>query len=344
MNTAIFAFTRQGIETARRIRQSVGGRLLVPARLARETCETCEASEVCETYGDDLPGFVGSVFEWDALVFVGAAGIAVRAVAPHVRDKRSDPAVLCVDERARFVVPLLSGHIGGANRLAVRLAGALGATPVITTATDVNGRFAVDAWAAERGFLIADMALAKRVSADILTGEIPLCADVPVNSDLPDGLVPGDSGALGVCVSARDRRPFDETLLLVPRVLRVGLGCRRGTPREAIDALIDEVFRRHGLRPEAVAEAATIDAKADEAGLTACCQARGWPLRILSAAQLRAVPGEFAESEFVREAVGVGNVCERAAMAGGGRLVVPKTAENGVTVAVAELEWGIDFE
>lgn len=340
MNTAIFAFTRQGIETARRIRQSVGGRLLVPARLARETCE---ASEVCETYGDDLPGFVGSVFEWDALVFVGAAGIAVRAVAPHVRDKRSDPAVLCVDERARFVVPLLSGHIGGANRLAVRLAGALGATPVITTATDVNGRFAVDAWAAERGFLIADMALAKRVSAEILTGEIPLCADVPVNSDLPDGLVPGDSGPLGICVTTRLRRPFEATLAIVPRALRVGIGCRRGTPPEAIDALIERAFAEHGLRSDAVREAASIDLKADEAGLTALCEARGWPLRLYTAEQLAAVPGDFSASEFVKRAVGVGNVCERAAMAGGGRLVVPKTAENGVTVAVAEMKWGIDF-
>ncbi len=336
MNAVIFAFTERGIETARRVRSAVGGRIAVPARLAGDDREIWEGS---------LTAHVGRAFGADALIFVGACGIAVRAVAPHVRDKRTDPAVLCVDEAARFVIPLLSGHIGGANRLARRLAAALGAEAVVTTATDVNGRFSVDAWAAERGLFIADMALAKRVSAAILTGDVPFCADgAQGNVALPQGLVRGDSGALGVCVSARDRRPFDETLLLVPRVLRVGLGCRRGTPREAIDALIDEVFRRHGLRPEAVTEAATIDAKADEAGLTACCRARGWPLHTMSAAELRAVPGEFAESEFVREAVGVGNVCERAAMARGGRLIAPKTAKGGVTVAVAELEWGIDFE
>jgi hypothetical protein len=103
----------------------------------------------CAAWSGSLADFVGGLFEAEALVFVGACGIAVRAVAPHVQSKLSDPATLCVDERAQYVIPLLSGHIGGANQLARRLAEALDATPVITTATDVNGRFAVDAWAAE---------------------------------------------------------------------------------------------------------------------------------------------------------------------------------------------------
>ena len=261
-----------------------------------------------------------------------------------MRDKRTDPPVLCVDEAARFVIPLLSGHIGGANRLARTLAAALGATPVVTTATDVNGRFSVDAWAAERGWALSDMELAKRVSAEILTRDIPFCADGPrPGVDLPDGLAWGDSGALGVCASVYDRHPFERTLLVIPRALRVGLGCRRGTPREAVDALIDRVFRENALRPEAVLEAATIDLKRGEPGLAACCRARGWQLRAYTAGQLEAVPGAFSESDFVRRTVGVGNVCERAAAAAGGRLIVPKTAEDGVTVAVAMLDWGIDF-
>lgn len=334
MNTAIFAFTEQGVRTARRVREAVGGRVFVPPRLQDADCAAWSGS---------LADFVGGLFDAEALVFVGACGIAVRAVAPHVQSKLSDPAALCVDERAQYVIPLLSGHIGGANQLARRLAEALDATPVITTATDVNGRFAVDAWAAERGFAISDMELAKRVSAAILVREVPFCADAPVVGSLPNGLARGDSGALGVCVSVRDRRPFGDTLLLIPRALRVGVGCRRGTAKEAVDGLIDRVLLENGLRPEAVSEAATIDLKGDEAGLLACCAARSWPLRLYTAKQLEAVSGRFADSDFVRRAVGVGNVCERAAMAEGGRLIVPKTAENGVTVAVAEMEWGIDF-
>ncbi len=335
MNAVIFAFTERGVETARRVRDALGGEIVAPERLAGTDCVSRKGA---------LAEYVGGVFDRDALIFVGASGIALRAVAPHIRDKRSDPAVICMDEAARFVIPLLSGHIGGANRLARRLAAALGATPVITTATDVNGRFAVDAWAAERGFAICDMALAKRVSAAILTRDVPLWTDAAVSGALPEGLVWADSGALGICVSVYDRHPFDETLLLAPGALRLGIGCKRGTPPGAIEGLVERVLREHRLRPEAVREAATIDLKADEPGLVDCCRRRGWVLETLSAEQLDAVPGRFEDSDFVRRTVGVGNVCERAALAKGGRLIVPKTAEAGVTVAVAELEWGIDFE
>ncbi len=107
------------------------------------------------------PDFYGQQFAWaDVLLFVGSCGIAVRQIAPHVRDKRTDPAVLVMDETAAFVVPLLSGHIGGANRLAAGLAAFMGAVPVVTTATDIQGRFSVDAGAAQKGYRIGDMAAA----------------------------------------------------------------------------------------------------------------------------------------------------------------------------------------
>ena len=139
----------------------------------------------------------------DALIFVGACGVAVRSIAPFVRDKKTDPAVLCLDERASFVIPLLSGHIGGANALAARLAGALGAKAVITTATDVNGKFAVDAWAAQNGCAIEDFALAKRFAAEILEHDLPLCSEFPVCPPLPGGVAaaaPGQGARRGKMV------------------------------------------------------------------------------------------------------------------------------------------------
>lgn len=336
MRSAVFAFTERGKGTARRVAALLDGEreLFAPARLAGEDFAA---------YAGTLPEFTGTVFDRDALIFVGATGIAVRAIAPHVASKKSDPAVLCLDEAGQFVIPLLSGHIGGANALARRLAAALDAPPVVTTATDVNGRFSVDAWATERGMAITSMALAKRVSAEILTRDIPFYTDGERPDRLAEGLIWGSSGPLGVCVSVRDLRPFDDTLLLVPRALRLGIGCRRGTPREAIEAAIQKVFTENNLRIEAVTGAASIDVKADEDGLLACCESHGWPVEFYSADRLNAVLGVFTPSKFVQNTVGVDNVCERAAAANGGRIIVPKAALNGVTVAVAEMKWRIEF-
>lgn len=340
MKLALFAFSRRGRETALRARTCLAG--------PGDECR-CYAPEPY-ALGDFAPlsspcaQAVGPLFAWaDALVFVGAAGIAVRCIAPYVRDKRTDPAVLCVDELGGFVIPLLSGHIGGANALAVRLAGALGAVPVITTATDVNRKFSVDAWAARQGLYISDMGTAKAVSAAILEGPVPLACAFPIRGELPPGTVAGDSGPLGICISWRAEAPFRDTLLLVPPVLHLGLGCRRGTPEAAIRDAVEQVFDRHGIHPKAVKCAASIDLKRDEEGLLAYCAAQGWPVSFYSAAQLAALEGPFTPSERVLRITGVDNVCERAAMMGARRLVAPKTALNGVTVAVAEEDWTAHF-
>ena len=289
-------------------------------------------------------GVYGEAFaNMDALIFVGACGVAVRSIAPFVRDKKTDPAVLCLDERASFVIPLLSGHIGGANALAARLAGALGAAAVITTATDVNGKFAVDAWAAQNGCAIEDFALAKRFAAEILEHDLPLCSEFPVCPPLPGGVVAAEEGPFGVYIGCRTESPFGVTLRLIPRKLRVGLGCRRGTEQAAIETAVRQVFRENRLALAAISGVSSIDLKQDEPGLLAACRANGWQARFYSAAQLRAVPGSFTGSNFVASVTGVDNVCERAALYGGGRLLVQKQALGGVTVAVAEEPWEVRF-
>lgn len=339
MNAVVFAFTERGKAAALRVRSFLGAKgfevtLAAPGRLA---------DGAFPAYSGSLPSYTGTVFDSDALVYVGATGIAVRAIAPHVASKRSDPAVICLDEAGQFVIPILSGHIGGANRLSRELAAFIGAVPVITTATDVNGRFSVDTWATEHGMAIGSMALAKRVSAEILIRDIPFWSDAERPASLPEGLIWSDSGGVGICVSTRDLHPFENTLQLVPKALVLGIGCRRGTSKEAIKAAIDSVFGKHHLKAEAVAGVASIDLKADEAGLVACCREHGWPMKFYTADELNAVEGSFTKSAFVQTTVGVDNVCERAAAASGGRIIIPKTAANGVTVAVAELKWGIEF-
>lgn len=253
----------------------------------------------------------------DALVFVGASGIAVRAIAPHVEDKFADPAVVCVDELGRVAVPLLSGHVGGANDLARAVAECTGGIAAVSTATDLNGVFAIDEFACDNGLRIAERDLAKRISAALLAGE-------PVGFGEGLGAVVGDPGS----------QPFDETLHLVPRDVVVGVGCRRGAPAEAIGAAVDAALAGAGLSAADVAAVATIDVKSDEAGLLELARRREWELVTFSADELDRVEGDFSGSEFVRETVGVDNVCERAIVAAGGRIVSGKQAFDGVAVAV----------
>lgn len=338
MKIALFAYSRQGCRTARRLLTFFGDCEVRPFTMERFG----EAG--FSSLQRPSESFYGSLFAWaDAMVFVGSCGIAVREIAPHLKSKRFDPAVIVVDELAKYAIALLCGHIGGGNALTLELASFLGATPVITTATDINRKFSVDAWAASNGLFITDLAAAKHVSARILESPVPICSDFPLVPPLPGGTVEGTAGDIGICISHRIRKPFRETLLLVPPVLHLGLGCRRGVSAEAIEAAVSQVSREHGIHPRAIKQAASIDLKADEAGLLTFCENRGLPVSFYSARQLGALAGDFTASQRVLQVTGVDNVCERAAMMGAQKLLVKKTAMDGVTVAIAQEHWEVRF-
>lgn len=278
---------------------------------------------------------------YDALVYIGAAGIAVRAIAPHIRSKAADPAVLVIDEQGRFVIPVLSGHLGGANALAEAIAAKLGAVPVITTATDIGGRFSPDSFAAANFLHITDLSAAKAVAAAVLAGEpIGLVSDFPFENCPPE-LHPGENCRVGLCIGYdTEKKPFPVTLSLVPQDLVLGIGCRRGVSA----AQIAEQVERSGIPLERVRIVSTIDRKADEPGLLAFCREQRLKLVTCTAAVLAKVAGAFRGSDFVQETIGVDNVCERSAVCvSGGALVYPKCAGNGVTCAAAACEIRLDF-
>lgn len=340
MKLAIFAFTRRGCGLAERVKEI----------LAPET-EACRMFTMAkfgqfgfEAYIPPLAEFTAPIFQWaDQMVFIGSTGMAIRAIAPSVRDKKTDPGVVVIDEAGIFVISLLSGHIGGANRLTRILAQELKAQSVITTATDVNGRFSVDDWAARNHLTIGSMAAAKAVAAAILEREIPICSDFPIVTSLPAGTVEAESGELGIYIGCREHRPYANTLALIPRALQLGIGCRKGISEEAVERAVTTVLAQNGIRREAIACAASIDLKAEEAGLLAFCEKWEIPVSFYSAEQLRQVPGEFPASEFVKSITGVDNVCERAALIGADSILVHKTAMDGVTVAVAQINWEVAF-
>lgn len=349
MKVALISFTEQGAKLCRRIETGLS--------TAGHECRAYGKVVYAEKAGilplrDSLTGWTVSAFaENDALVFVGACGIAVRAVAPHVRDKTVDPAVIVVDETGKYAISLLSGHLGGANDLSAGIAGLIGAEPVITTATDLNEKFAVDDWSKKNHLLIQDMKLAKEISSAVLAGEtVGVSSDYPIEGEPPGQLVclPASSGneaekhggtvpRIGFRISHRtDSGPFEKTLHLIPRTLSVGIGCRKGISVEAVEKLLEQVLNENKLSIRSIEKLCTIDIKKDEAALRQLAEKLGVPLTVFSASELKQLEGEFTASGFVNRITGVDNVCERAAVLGSsGELIVRKQALSGVTIAIA---------
>ena len=288
-----------------------------------------------------------------ALVFVGAVGIAVRAIAPYVDKKWKDPAVVAVDECGRFAIPLLSGHLGGANRLARAIAELCGATPVVTTATDLHGLFAVDDWARTQNLRVVEPERIRTVSAKVLAG-----ATLHLYSRFPiEGTPPAEVELLSAPPAGESSPPPDvflsvhrengEALHLAPRAVVLGVGCRRGISRESIEDAFAAFLAESGLLPQSVRAVASIDLKKDEEGLLAFCRAHGWPLETRSAQELNETPGGFTPSPFVQSVTGTDNVCERSAAAvSGGEILHRKRSLGGVTMAAAlaplHLTWSRD--
>lgn len=310
--------------------------------LAEALCAALGGEVSCTRDGVTLRDWTSRAFaDSRALVFVGAAGIAVRAVAPHLISKAEDPAVVVVDECGRYAVPLLSGHLGGANALAREIAKVCGAEAVVTTATDRNGVFAFDDWARVQGLSVADPGRIRAVSARLLGGErVRVRSLFPIDGKPPELVEPVESGKAEVWVDVRAH----DALTLVPPALVLGIGCRRGISLEALEERFAAFCAETGVLPRAVCAAASIDLKQDEAGLIAFCAAHGWPLRFYSAAELSSVEGEFTASAFVERAAGVDNVCERAAVScAQGALLVKKHAGGGVTFALAQKNVRLDW-
>ncbi len=344
MTVRLIAYSLRGCETALRAASALEKRGHSCSVYAAEKHRASEA--VLPLTGSASDWAQAGFAEADALVFCCAAGIAVRAIAPWVRSKKTDPAVLVTDETARFVISLLSGHIGGGNELAAALAADLGATPVITTATDLNGLFAVDVFAEKNHLYIESMLLAKEVSAALLAGErVGFRSDLPLRGSVPPELTES-AARIGVCVTADETKaPWEKTLRLVPRRYAAGLGCRRGKDPGEMERFFVEKLAENGLRPHQLRCIASVDLKRDEACLLALAQKYRLPFVTYSADELNALPGKFSGSDFVKGVTGVDCVSERAALlAAGGRIVRKKTAGEGMTFALAEYEEDVCFE
>lgn len=354
MRAEILCFTEHGKETALKAAEGLEKFGIVCSFWLKSKYALAE--EPFSPVKESLRDWTAERWQSEILVFVGATGIAVRAIAPFVKSKTTDPAVIVLDEKGQFCIPLLSGHIGGANAFAAAITDSTGSIPVVTTATDINSLFAVDVFAKNNALQIDNMKLAKEVSAALLCGiRVGIYSELPLEGELPKGLVLCENQAeakerelsLGIYIGYHTKGEiFSRELRLIPGIIAVGMGCRRDTPPEPVRELFAQVMKEEKLEPRAVNCLASIDIKKDEPGLKALAEELKVPFLTYSAQELQAAEGDFTPSSFVSSITGVDNVCERSAVlaSGNGRLIRKKTPLNKVTAAVAAGKRRIYFE
>ena len=355
---AVVAITRRGVETALKIKEALDNAGLSSTVYAPKKYNQNGVVPLDKKLADFIKDTYSTV---DALVAVMATGIVIRAVAPYLESKLTDPAVVGVDAAGKFVISLLSGHYGGANELTKIIAKGIGGTAVITTASDVTGKQSVDELAKTLHLTIQNPESLVAVNAAIVNGDrlvLVLTGDVKIPTNEISGyeIKKAENGVqaleivnkfdAGVIVTREplliDKfvKPFT---ILKTKIVVVGLGARKDSSADSIIEAVDTALERVKVPLARVNRFATVDIKRNSPAMIKAVEQLGSPLEFLSVDALRSLSHKdlSPDSKMVQEKIGVGGVCERAALLTAGKnskLILKKTKLNGVTVAIAEGE------
>ena len=352
---AIVAVSRRGAALGARMRDALGGNVALYTQRRF-------ADEIDGAIAFDLPlrPLIARLFaECGGLALMLPAGAAVRLIAPHIADKHTDPAVVCVDDGGRFAVSLLSGHIGGADALARRIADAIGATAVITSASHALDTLAVDLLGSEFGWRIeASSAAITRASAAVINGDpVGVYQDAgerdwrdaakPLPPNIHIRETPSSLARFAAVLLITDRTDIADMIganasapivIYRPRSLAVGVGCRRGVAVDELESLLQDTFAAHRLSSASIRCIATAEIKRDEPAIRLLGERLGAPIRYYDADALNATPGPSGPSAAQR-LLGVYGVSEPAALlaSGGGAIVAPRTKSARATIAAARI-------
>jgi cobalt-precorrin 5A hydrolase len=355
---AIVAITRIGLETAIKVKEvlnnyGLNATVYAPKKYAQNEVGVLEKK---------LPDFFAETYHnVDALVAVMATGIIIRAVAPLLENKLTDPAVIGLDAKGTFVISLLSGHYGGANQLTRIISKGIGATPVITTASEVIGKLSVDELAKILHLSIKNPKSLVAVNAAIVdekkivlvvVGDVKFslnqvsCYEIRGAKNSVEALEIVEDYDAGIIVITDDLRIGKSSkpiTILKTRKIVVGLGARKDSSPESMIEAVESALEKTGLSLGQINSVATVDIKRSSQSMINAVKKLGLPLEFLSVDALRSLkyPGLSPDSHMVQEKIGVGGVCERAALIAAGKnskLLLKKTKLNGTTVAIAEGE------
>lgn len=317
MKISVICFTDNGVEVAEKITKNL---------------ENCDFVRCFGEKKVNFKQWTGERFlDSDAIIFVSAMGICVRAIAPFIQNKTKDPAVIVVDDRAKHCISVLSGHLGGANELTLKISEILESQPIITTATDVNEVFSIDDFARKNNFVLENPQNIKKISAKLLKNErIYIKTDFKLRN-LPKNVQISDENF--DCYITYKTFENSDILVLRPKVLNVGIGCRKDS--ENVEKSFEKILKNAKISALNVKNIASIDVKQNECGILNLAKKLGVSPLFYSSDELNSLQGQFTQSNFVKNTVGTDNVCERSAKKTGGELILKKTALDGVTISVA---------
>ena len=296
---------------------------------------------LCETNVENLfvinervPILLEKTFDkYDLHIFVAATGAVVRIIEGKFKSKDTDPAVITVDDHANFVISLLSGHLGGANEECKKIANGIGAIPVITTASDVGGKIAVDTLSQKIKAKLESLDDAKRVTSLIVNGE-------NVSIHLPKNIVENDKNCAGAIIVSN--RKNIEISKIIPKNIILGIGCKRNTPKEKIIEKINYVMETQNLEMDSIKKAASAWVKSDEIGLLEAMTELNIPIEFFEKEKILEVEDLVEErSEFVKNQIGVYGVsepCAYLASSRKGSFLVKKVKMEGITISIFEEE------
>jgi len=342
---AIVTLTKGGVQLGRKLQKLLDNtNLYVPDKFYEE----CDNDNVYPYY-ESVKELTGRLFlQYRALIFIMATGIVVRSIAPLIIDKQTDPAIVVMDELGINAISLLSGHLGGANELSLLIANELATNAVITTASDITETIAVDTLALKLNCIIENFADATKITAHIVNKEkIGIISTIPLNIKLPDNIIMIEKinekledlkGLIIISERTDNRKVPCDSVILRPKNIILGIGCREGKTKEEILNSIKDVLNSSNISLKSVKHFATIDIKEKELGIQEAAHAVGVPLVIIKKDDILAIEKDFSISEFVKKSVGVGAVCEPAAMLSSqnGKVIVRRRKYSGITLAIVK--------
>lgn len=339
MKWAVITLTKGSLELGLKIKDTIGN---VDLYTAPKFISSASIG-IDENFSD----FVSKIFHrYDILVFIMASGIVVRSIAKIITDKTSDPGIIVMDEKGKYAISLLSGHLGGANDAARLLSEKIGSEPVITTASDVIGSIAVDSLAMLLGCEIENMGNAKIITSKIVNGEIiGIYSDLPLNFDLPDNIKPInnlneiDEYSGIIIVSNKIIESSKPYVRLIPKNIILGLGAKKGIPAERFISAIKKSLEICNLDPKSIKKIATVDIKKEDKDIQDVSRFLNVSIDYIKREDILRIEDDFEKSDFVKDSIGVGAVCEPVAYLSSnkkGRFISKKKSYGDITIAIWE--------